>query len=99
MERIIVHMDNGDSLEFNGTLVATTTREVAQDGRRSTIFEYRLYKTDQDTFVLALETYEKIRNRNFFLRFNTLTDARDYLTRDKQTAHLANQLTTTDPDA
>lgn len=98
MERITVHMDNGDSLEFNGTLVATTTREVALDGRRSTVFEYRLYKTDQDTFVLALETYEKIRSRNFFLRFNTLKDARDYLARDKQTAPLATHLAPTDPD-
>ncbi len=94
MEHVVVHLENGETHEFTGTLVAATSREVVHDGRRSTVFEYRLYRTTQNTFALTLDSYEKIRSRTFFLRFNSLADARDYLARDKDTTPLANQLAT-----
>lgn len=82
MENVIVRMDTGDELEFTGTLLATASREVTHDGRRSTVFEYRLYRTSENTLVVALDTYEKIRARSFYLRFNTEADAKEYILGD-----------------
>lgn len=82
MENVVIRMDNGDVLEFLGTQVASATREVVHDGRRSTVFEYRLFRTEEGALVLALETYEKVRARSFFLRFNAEADVRDYVRRD-----------------
>lgn len=92
MEHVVVCMDSGESLEFAGTLVAKASREVSRDGRRSTVFEYRLYRTAEGGLVLALDSFEKIRARSFFLRFNSLGDARDYIARDKDSEALAADL-------
>jgi hypothetical protein len=92
MEHVVVSMDNGDVLEFSGTLVARSSREIARDGRRSTVFEYRLYRTEAGGYVLALDSFEKIRARSFFLRFNSRDDARDYVARDDGAAALTRDL-------
>lgn len=92
MERVIVRMDNGDVLEFTGTLVARSSREVARDGRRSTVFEYRLYRAQEGGFVLALDSFEKVRARSFYLCFNSRDDARDYVAGDNDGAALAREL-------
>ncbi len=92
MERVVVRMDSGDVLEFTGVLVARSSREVARDGRHSTVFEYRLYRTEAGGYVLALDSFEKVRARSFFLRFNSRDDARDYVSRDEGGAALARAL-------
>jgi len=92
MKNVVVRMDNGDVLEFSGTLVASASREVHHDGLRSTVFEYRLYRTAENGFVLAMETYEKNRSRNFYLCFKSKQDAQDYLARDKDRSPLIQQL-------
>lgn len=92
MEKLTLTLENGDVLEFRGELVAEASREVALDVRRSTVFEYRLYRREDGEFLLVLDSFEKIRSRQFHLHFNTLDDARDYVLRDKGSEELVREL-------
>lgn len=83
MQNVVVQLENGEFLEFAGELVSSASREVVHDGRRSTVFEYGLYRREEGGYLLALRSYEKIGARSFHLRFTSLSDARDYLARDK----------------
>lgn len=100
MEKLTLTMGNGEILEFRGELVARSSREVALDTRRSTVFEYRLYRREDGEFLLVLDSFEKIRSRQFHLHFNTLDDARDYVLRDKGSQELVRELFgVNEPDA
>ncbi|WP_461211078.1 hypothetical protein [Desulfocurvus sp. DL9XJH121] len=92
MQNVVVHMDNGDVLEFVGEMVATTTREVHHDGRRRSVCEYRLYRREDGGWQLVMESYEKISARQFNLRFTSREDARDYVARGKGGEDLVREL-------
>jgi hypothetical protein len=82
MERFIVTLTSGRVVEFEGKLVARATREKPWDARRSTVFQYELYKTAEGRLVLVLETYEKIQGKSFVLNFNSPEDAKRYVGED-----------------
>lgn len=92
MEKLTLTLGNGEILEFRGELVAEASREVALDPCRSTVFEYRLYRREDGEFLLVLDSFEKIRSRQFHLHFHTLDDARDYVLRDKGSEKLVRDL-------
>ena len=92
MQNVVVELQNGDILEFAGELVSSSQREVFHDARRSTVFEYRLYRRAEGGFTLVLDSFEKIRARNFHLAFKTLDDVRDYVKRDAGGEALARDL-------
>lgn len=92
MQNVVVHLQNGDILEFAGELVSTSHREVFHDARRSTVFEYKLYRRAEGGYMLVLDSFEKIRARNFHLNFKTLQDARDYVAQDKGSENLLREL-------
>lgn len=85
-------MENGGTLEFAGELVSAASREVDHDLHRSTIFEYRLFRRADGEYLLVLDSFEKIRARHFHLRFTNLADARDYVSRDKGSELLVQEL-------
>lgn len=88
----MLHLENGDVLEFAGEVVSTATREVVRDGRCSTVYEYTLYEREDGTFILSLESYEKIRARSHRLNFRTLEDAKDYVRGDADGERLVRDL-------
>jgi len=92
MEKLTLTMGNGDVVEFRGELLSRATREMVIDPNRSTVFEYRLYRRDDGEYFLALDSFEKIRSRQFHLHFTTLEDARDYVARDKGSEALIREL-------
>lgn len=78
----MVYSSRGQVTEFVGELVATATREKSWDEQRSTVFQYSLYRTAEDGYVLLLDTYEKISGKSFCLNFKSEDDVRSYIDED-----------------
>jgi hypothetical protein len=92
MQKIVLHLENGDVLEFAGKLVSKARREVVRDGRCSTVYEYTLYEREDGSFILSLESYEKIRARSHRLNFRRREDAKDYVLGDADGEQLVREL-------
>ncbi|MBU1002966.1 MAG: hypothetical protein KKE73_10635 [Proteobacteria bacterium] len=92
MKQVKVLLANGEPLEFTGELLDTASREVDHDLRRSTVFEYRLFRRADGEYLLVLDSFEKIKVRHFHLRFTSLADAKDYVSRDKGSERLVQEL-------
>ncbi|BBD07342.1 hypothetical protein [Desulfovibrio ferrophilus] len=92
MDNVKVQLENGDILEFSGELLSTASREVDHDARRSTVFEYRLFRRVDGEYLLVLDSYEKVRVRHFHLHFTALSDVQDYVSHDKGNEPLVREL-------
>lgn len=92
MHTVVLHLENGDVLEFEGRVVSSACREIMHDGVRSTVHEYTLYERADGTLILSLESYEKIRSRSHRLHFKSLRDAQGYIAGDADGERLVREM-------
>ena len=92
MRRHVIHLDNGEVVEFTGELVAETQAETPKDPRTVAVDALSVYRTDEGRFVLVMERSLKVRSKTFCLNFNSVDDVEDYLGRDESLRPAAREL-------
>lgn len=92
MQHHVILLDNGEVAEFTGELVAETRTETPRDPRTTAVDVLRVYRTEEDRFVLVMERSLKVQAKTFCLNFHTVADVEDYVGRDANLRQAAEEL-------
>jgi len=92
MQRHVIHLDNGEVVEFTGELVAESHAETPKDPRTVAVDVLRVYRTDQGRYMLVMERSVKVRAKTFCLGFNSVDDVEDYVALDHTLREAAREL-------
>ncbi len=92
MQRHVIHLDNGEVVEFTGELVAETQAETPRDPQTVAVDALRVYLTDEGRYVLVMDRALKVRSKTFCLSFNSVADVEDYVGLDESLQRAALEL-------